>query len=94
METTTKKTSFDLLKNGKNSTTVWANSKTKEIYPANKNCFSYNAEFVLGDWFYETYGKKMKTNQGKKDFKKFYYSEKSMNAAGFILVKRGETPLF
>ena len=88
------KAKFNLLKNGNVATTVWANAKTKEMYPANRNSFGYNAQYVLGDWFYEKYGKNMKTNQGKSDYRKFYYSTKSMENEGFKLVTRGEKPLW
>ena len=87
-------TNFDLLKNGKVAVAVWANPTTKEIYPANKNSFGYNAEEHFGDAFYNKYGCHLKTNQGKSDYRKFYYSAKSMESIGFILVKRGENPLF
>ena len=88
------KNQFNLLKNGKVAYTVWANPMTKEIYPANKNCFGYNAEYHLGDWFYEKYGKNMKHTQGRADYRRFYYSAKSMEDAGFTLVLRGSQPLF
>lgn len=87
-------TKFDLLKNGNVATTVWANPTTKEIYPANRNSFGYNAEYKLGNSFYEKYGKNMKINQGKGDYTKFYYSAKSMNEVGFVLVTRGTKPLW
>ena len=87
-------TSFDLLKNGKVATTVWANQKTKEIYPANRNSFGYNALYILGNEFYEKYGQNLKTNQGKSDCRKFFYSAKSMNSVGFQLVMRGSYPLW
>ena len=88
------KTKFNIFKNGNVATTVWAKAKTKEMYPANRNSFGYNAQYVLGDWFYEKYGKNMKTNQGKSDYRKFYYSAKSMENVGFKLVTRGEKPLW
>lgn len=88
------KTTFDTLKNGKNATTVWANPTTKEIYPANRNSFGYNAEYHLGDDFYNKYGKNLKTTQGKADCRKFYYSAKSMESVGFKLVLRCENPIF
>jgi len=88
------KTTFDLLKNGKVQITVWANAATKEIYYANRNSFGYNAIWHLGDAFYKKYGNKMKVNQGKSDNRMFYYSAKSMENAGFRLVKRGESPLW
>ena len=88
------KTTFDLLKNGNVATTVWANKETKEIYPANKNSFGFNAEYHLGDNFYNKYGKNLKTNQGKSDYTRFYYSAKSMQSVGFQLVKRNEKPLW
>lgn len=88
------KTTFETLKNGKNATTVWANATTKEIYPANRNSFGYNAEYHLGDAFYNKYGKDLKTTQGKSDFRKFYYSAKSMESVGFKLVLRGENTLW
>ena len=87
------KAQFDLLKNGKNAITVWANAETKEIYPANRNYFGYNALKKYDD-FYDKYGKNLKTTQGKSDYTKFYYSEKSMNLIGFKLVMRGENPLW
>ena len=87
------KTKFDLLKNGKNSQSVWANAKTKEIYPANKNSFGYNAQKRFDD-FYEKYGQNLKVNQGKSDYHLFYYSEKSMQSVGFELITRGEMPLW
>jgi len=88
------KTTFETLKNGKNSVAVWANTTTKEIYPANRNSFGYNAEYHLGDAFYNKYGKSLKTTQGKSDSRKFYYSAKSMESVGFQLVLRGEAPLW
>jgi hypothetical protein len=83
------KTTFTTLKNGNNAETVWANPTTKEIYPANRNSFGYNALSVIGDDFYNKYGKSLKTNQGKSDYRKFYYSAKSMESVGFQLVLRG-----
>lgn len=88
------KAKFELLKNGKVATAVWANPKTKEIYPANKNSFGYNVEYKLADWFYNKYGKNLKQNQGKGNYTKFYYSAKSMESVGFKLVTRGEMPLW
>lgn len=85
---------INLLKNGKNAETVWANPDTQEIYPANKNSFGYNAKYISGDWFYKKFGKDMPLNQGKADPRKFYYSAKSMESAGFRLVKRGSNPLW
>lgn len=87
------KTQFELQKNGKVATSVWANIETKEIYPANKNSFGFNA-LKQFDEFYDKYGKNLKTNQGKSDYTKFYYSEKSMLSVGFKLVKRGDVPLW
>lgn len=87
-------TTFKTLKNGKNAVTVWANSTTQEIYPANRNSFGYNAEYHLGDDFYNKYGKNLKTNQGKSDYRRFYYSRKSMESVGFKLVFRGEDTLW
>lgn len=88
------KTQFDLLKNGKVATTVWANKETKEIYPANRNSFGYNAEYHLCDDFYNKYGCNLKTNQGKSNPRMFYYSAKSMESVGFRLVMRGADPLW
>lgn len=92
--TTTMKTSFDLLKNGKVGTAVWANPTTKETYPANRNSFGWNAEYHLGNAFYEKYGKNLKTTQGRANSRMFYYSAKSMESVGFKLVLRGEMPLW
>jgi hypothetical protein len=88
------KNQFELLKNGNVSVAVWANVDTKEIYPANRNSFGYNALFVRGDEFYKKYGQNMKVNQGKGRFSGFSYSAKSMNEAGFTLLTRGEKPLW
>lgn len=87
-------TTFVTLKNGNNAVTVWANPTTKEIYPANRNSFGYNAERNYNDAFYKKYGKNMKTNQGNADYRRFYYSAKSMQEIGFQLVTRGERPLW
>ena len=86
--------SFKTLKNGKVANNVWANISTKEIFPANKNSFGYNMVQVIGDVFYEKYGKNLKYNQGKSDYTKFYHSAKSMNEIGFVLVKRGDSKLW
>lgn len=88
------KNQFEILKNGNVSVSVWANKSTNEIYPANRNSFGYNAEYHLGDEFYNKYGKNLKTNQGKSDYTRFYYSAKSMQSVGFELVLRGEKPLW
>jgi len=85
---------FNILKNGKVGVSVWANATTKEIYPANRNSFGYNAQYDLNSWFWDKYGKNMKTTQGKSDYTKFYYSAKSMQDAGFQLVLRGQNPLW
>jgi len=87
------KSQFELLKSGKVAQTVWANPTTKEIYPANKNSFGYNAIHRY-DEFREKYGKNLKINQGKSDYTQFTYSAKSMESVGFKLVKRGEMPLW
>ena len=86
------KTQFELLKNGKVSTAVWANPTTKEIYPANRNSFGYNAQY-RHDEFYAKYGKDMKTNAGKVA-RGLFYSQRSMENAGFKLVTRGQYPLW
>ena len=86
---------FALLKNGNVATTVWANPSTKEIYPANRNSFGYNAsQAPYGSDFYNKYGKDMKVNQGKSNYSQFTYSAKSMQELGFVLVLRGTAPLF
>jgi len=87
-------TTFEIMKNGLNATTVWANSTTKEIYPANRNSFGFNACHRIGDEFWQKYGRNMKVNQGKSDYRSFYYSAKSMQENGFQLVRRGENPLW
>ena len=88
------KATFDILKNGKNASNVWANPTTKEIYPANKNSFGFNAVHCIGDEFWKKYGRNMKINQGKSDYRMFYYSAKSLQEIGFLLVKRGENTLW
>lgn len=88
------KNTFETMKNGNNAVAVFANAATKEIYPANRNSFGYNAVRVFNDPFWNKYGKSMKTSQGKSDYKKFYYSKKEMESVGFVLVLRGEKPLW
>jgi len=85
---------FDLQKNGKVAVSVFANAETKEIVSANKNSFGFNHIQQIGSDFYSKYGKNLKTNQGKRDYTQFTYSEKAMNSVGFVLVKRGENPIF
>lgn len=85
---------FTLLKNGNNAVTVWANAETKEICIANRNPFGYNMTRGLDSDFDRKYGCFMKTTQGRGDYRKFYYSAKSMQEAGFTLVLRGSKPLF
>ena len=86
---------FEILKNGNNATTVWANPTTKEIYPANRNSFGYNAlQAAYNSEFYNKYGKDMKVNQGKSNYSQFSYSAKQMTEIGFQLVKRGEKTLW
>ena len=88
------KTQFELLKNGCVATTVWANPTTKEIYPANRNPFGHNAEYHFNDEFYNKYGKDLKINQGRGNYRRFYYSARSMESVGFQLVMRGKLPLW
>jgi hypothetical protein len=85
---------FYLLKNGKNAETVWAKKETKEIVIANKNSFGYNMKHSFESDFYKKYGCNLKRNQGKSDYTSFYYSAKSMESIGFVLVKRGESTLW
>ena len=89
-------TSFELLKNGMNAKAVWANPQTKEIYPANRNSFGWNACAAdYGTPFYEKYGRNMKINQGRgSNYRNYYYSARSMQEMGFKLVMRGENPLW
>ena len=84
---------FNLLKNGKVATAVWANPTTKEIYPANRNSFGYNAQHRYNDEFYQKYGKDLKLNAGKVARGRFY-SQRSMESVGFKLVMRGDIPLW
>jgi len=88
------KTSFDILKNGKNAQTVWANATTNEIVLANRNPFGYNCTRGLDSDFDRKYGDSMKTTQGRSNYHYFYYSAKSMQEAGFILVMRGHSPIW
>ena len=88
------KHTFEILKSGKVATTVWANPETKELYPANRNSFGYNAIVRMSDEFYAKYGKNLKHNQGKSNYKMFYYSQRDLESIGFRLVKRGEKPLW
>lgn len=87
------KTQFELLKNGCVATTVWANPTKREIYPANRNSFGYNAEYHFGDEFYNKYGKDLKVNPGKVA-RGLFYSARSMESVGFQLVMRGKLPLW
>lgn len=88
------KTQFDLLKNGNNAQTVWANPTIKEITIANRNSFGYNLLCGLDQDFRNKYGIHLKSNQGKGDYRKFYNSAKQLESLGFKLVKRGEKPLW
>ena len=88
------KTNFDLLKNGKVSKTVWANVETKEIYQANSNSFGYNALMDRDDDFYKKYGVNLKISWTKSYHSLPCYSAKQMQSVGFVLVKRGEVPLW
>ena len=92
-KTNTMTSTFELLKNGKLAAAVWANPVTKEIYPANRNSFGYNAEKFYNA-FYDKYGKDLKANQGKANYKRWFYSAASMQSVGFQLVLRGENPLW
>jgi hypothetical protein len=89
------RTSFELLKNGNNATAVWANPTTREIYPANRNSFGWNALFG-GDnsAFYQKYGKNMKLNSAKSRYGAPSWSYRQMNEIGFVLVMRGDKPLW
>lgn len=85
---------FDLLKNGKVAKTVWANVETKEIYQANSNSFGYNALMDRDDDFYKKYGVNLKISWTKSYHSLPCYSAKQMKSVGFVLVKRGEVPLW
>ncbi len=89
-------TQFQLFKYGNVSKTVFANPDTKEIYPAHRTGINngYNAVCVKDDEFYIKYGHKLRTTQCRRNYKMFFYSEKAMNSAGFILVRRSQKPLF
>lgn len=87
------KSTFATLKNGKNAETVWANPTTKEIVLANRNSFGFNMETDIDSEFDAKY-RGLPVNQGKSDYRKFYYSAKSMQSIGFQLVKRGENTLW
>jgi hypothetical protein len=88
------KNTFELLKNGKVATAVWANPTTKEIYPANRNSFGWNARQIIGNDFFNKYGKDLKTTQGRVDYRSFFYSARSMESVGFKLILRGQMPLW
>lgn len=88
------KTQFDLLKNGKVATTVWANKETKEIVVANRNCFGWNMLRGFDKEFDTLYGNDMKINQCKGNYRGFSYSAKSMEEKGFNLIMRGADPLW
>jgi hypothetical protein len=86
---------FEVLKNGTNKVTVWANPETKEITLANRNSFGYNVHKGLDQEFATKYGCNMKYNQGKgSNFRNFYHSANSMNEIGFVLVERGQEILW
>jgi len=84
---------FRLMGNGKVAVAVWANPSTKEVYPANRTPWNFNAPHSL-DGFYAKYGKGLRLSQGKGNYRAFYYSAAQMRALGFQLVKRGESPLW
>ena len=88
------KTNFDLMKNGSVSKTVWANPETKEVYPANRNPFGYNALLDRGDDFYKKYGVNLKVSWTKSAHSQPCYSAMRMQSVGFQLVKRGDSPLW
>ena len=88
------KTQFELLKNGNSAATVWANPTTKEIVIANRNSFGYNMLRGMDSEFDKKYGNNMKINQCKGNYRAFSYSAKSMEEAGFKLVKRGTVALW
>jgi hypothetical protein len=88
------KTQFQLLKNGNVAQTVWANATTKEIYPANRTPWGYNAHKVYNDEFYNKYGHELKYSQGKGNYKNFYYPASQMQKVGFQIVTRGSAPLW
>jgi hypothetical protein len=90
------KATFNLLKNGKNAISVFANETTKQIVEANRNSFGYNVILGLDKEFSDlarnTPGVKM--NQGKSNYRQFSVSKNDMEKMGFKLVLRGENPLF
>lgn len=89
------KNQFELLKNGKNANAVWANPETKEIYPANRNSFGYNAlQAGYETEFYKKYGCNMNLNRPNTRYGQYSYSARQMEAIGFKLVMRGQSPLF
>ena len=89
------KTQFELLNNGKNAQTVWANPKTREITSAERNSFGYNKlAGTLDKEFNAKYGVNMKKNMSKSTPYHFSYSAQQMQEIGFILVKRGENTLW
>ena len=95
MQTTTINNQFELLKNGNVAKSVWANPTTKEIYPANRNSFGYNAiQANYQSEFYKNHGQFMKLNAPKGISGLFSYSANSMKERGFILVMRNDKPLF
>lgn len=87
------KTVFSILKNGKNSETVFANPTTKQIVVANRNAFGYNV-IVRSDSDFDQLAVNLKRNQGKSNYRQFTYSQRDVESLGFILVKRGDAPLW
>lgn len=85
---------FETFKNGKVKVTVWANQTTKEIVLANRNSFGYNYMKGIDAEFDKKYGYKLKSEQGKSNYRYFCNSAKSMQSVGFKLVKNGEMPLW
>jgi len=73
---------------------VLVDPETKEIVIANRNSFGYNLIAGYDPEFDSKYGRNMKKNQNKGNYRNFSYSEKSMNEVGFKLVTRGEIALW
>lgn len=86
---------FRILKNGKNAVTVFANPTTKQIVLANRNSFGFNVSAGIDKEFDElAYNNNLKKNLGKNFRNGFSYSRKDVESLGFVLITRGETPLF
>lgn len=93
------KTAFEIQKNGKVATTCFAHPEKKIIVPANYTGYGFNLrynEMPVSDLneFHRMFGFNLKTSWSKGRNIKPSYSEATLKSIGFVVVKRGDQPLF